>query len=150
MSKKTICIYIIFLSLVVIVNSCTKSQVGKTPEQLLTANAWKATEVRGVFGNAIVLYVRGGTSNTLNLDNEHILFKLDSTGTYTDNSGGQSSFTWSFTNSQKTTLTWVVQFNPVTTVNWEILTLSKDSIKYNEYYTSGSQNEYATEVRIPF
>ena len=141
--------FIIFFSLIVIAYSCTKSQAGKTPELLLTGNAWKVKEVRGVLGNAIVVYVRGGTSNTLNLDNEHILFKLDSTGVYTDNAGNQSTFTWSFTNSQKTTLTWIVQFSQLTTINWEILTLSKDSIKYNEYYTSGSQNEYSTEVRTP-
>jgi len=118
--------------------------------QILTANGWKIQETRGVTGNAVVYYKRGGTANTQSFDNEYITFKADKTGTYTDNNGGQSALTWDFSNTQNTTLTATVNFpNGTIVLTWDHLCYKNKSIKYEEFYTSKGVNSHAYVVRIP-
>lgn len=139
-----LCFLIVLFSL-----SCKKETTSKSAEELLISNAWKASEVRGQIANNPVYYKRGASGNSINLDNESILFKGDGTGTYTDNNMGISSFTWSFTNPEKTKLTWNVQFTPAATIYWEIITLKEGSLKYVEYYNQGGTNIFSNEIRIP-
>ncbi len=149
MNKSKIISRWLFLLIVLFSLSCKKETTSKSAEELLISNAWKASEVRGQIANNPVYYKRGSSGNTINLDNESIMFKGDGTGIYTDNNQGVSSFTWSFTNPEKTKLTWNVQFTPVATIYWEISTLKEGSLKYVEYYNQGGTNIFSTEVRIP-
>jgi hypothetical protein len=127
--------------------ACSKSN-SKTPEQLLTSSPWRISMDRGVIGNNIVFYQRGGSQNTENLDNESISFASGGTGVYTDNGGTQYDFTWSFTNADKTTLVWNVTFGTPVIITWDILTLTSSTLEYDEYYTEGTNNETAFLTRI--
>ncbi|MBD0332911.1 MAG: hypothetical protein ICV66_09655, partial [Chitinophagaceae bacterium] len=74
---------IIFFIIQVGLTSCTKDKEDTTVTlKILTANAWKYQEIRGVLGNTIIYYLRGGSSNLQNFDNEYILFREDKTGLY--------------------------------------------------------------------
>lgn len=117
--------------------------------QRLTANQWKLQELRGVAGNANVLYVRGGSANTSNYDNEYAVFNANGTGTYYDPNGFSSSFTWSFSNTANTKLVRTIAFPTVTTVvTWDNIVYRDGKIYYDEYFTQGSTNAHLQAIRI--
>jgi len=117
--------------------------------QILTANSWKLEEERGVDGNNILYYVRGGSSNTESFDNEYITFNATGTGTYVDPNGGTSTLTWNFTDSTYTSIVYLVQFPSLpTTITWNNLVYKNKSISYDEYFTQSGVNCQNEAIRI--
>jgi hypothetical protein len=116
---------------------------------ILTANSWEAIYDRASVGGNILIYVRGAAGNTMDLDNEYITFNANNTGTYTDNSGNQTSLTWNFTDSTNTTLVWTWNLSTPVTVTWEHLSYHDDSIQYTEYYYMNGVSALSSEIRVP-
>jgi hypothetical protein len=134
----------------------TKTDTLKVPEKdtlittaILTANSWKATYDRASVNGDILFYVRGGSGNTMDLDNEYITFNANSTGIYTSNDGTQTTFTWSWTDSTYSKLSWNWNLETPTTVTWENLYYDNAAIHYTEYYVVGGTTTLSTEVRVP-
>jgi hypothetical protein len=143
--------FVLILSVIVVLlcnSSCKKSSSGKTPEQLLTANTWKMMKDSGTLGTNAWYYVRGGSSNTVNLDNDSIRFNLNNTGVYHAN-GTSQNFSWNFTNSTKTELSWVVDLSSVTTITWNIQTLNATTLTYIETYDESGTSWYGVITRAP-
>jgi len=117
---------------------------------ILTANSWKPLEMRGLVNNTYVYYVRNGSNNTQSFDNEYMTFNVNNTGIYHDNAGGETSFTWTFTDASNKTLVWVWN-NPVEqiTVTWENIGYDDGAIRYTEYSNQFGANTLVSEVRIP-
>lgn len=116
---------------------------------ILTANPWKVQYDRASVGGTIVFYQRGGSDNTMNLDNEYITFNSNNTGIYTDESGTQTTFTWNFTNATNTTLVWTWDLSPSVTVTWEDISYDDNALHYTEYYVNNGVNSLSAVVRIP-
>ena len=116
---------------------------------ILTANPWEVQYDRASAGGTILFYQRGGSGNTIDLDNEYITFNSNNTGTYTDNSGTQTTFTWNFTNATNTTLVWTWNLSPSVTVTWENISYDDNALHYTEYYVNGGVNYLSAVVRIP-
>ncbi|MEO6358495.1 MAG: hypothetical protein ABIU77_14940 [Ferruginibacter sp.] len=116
---------------------------------ILTANSWKLQSDRATVGGSVVFYERGGSANTNNFDNEFITFNANNTGTYHNNDGGQTTFTWSFTNAANTKLTWFWNTPSPITVTWENISYDDASIRYTEYYTQSGLNVLSSIIRTP-
>jgi hypothetical protein len=154
------------LSLQPVLTSCTKDTIIDTVVQvrvdtlkekdtlltaaILTANSWKPLEMRGLVNNTYVYYVRGGTNNTQSFDNEYMNFKSNGTGIYHDNVGGETTFTWNFTDATNTKLVWVWN-NPSGTITnkWENIVYDNASLRYTEYANVNGVNTLVSETRIP-
>ena len=120
--------------------------------ELLTANSWKMQEFRGVIGNTITYYLRGGSGNTENYDNEYITFNANKTGILYDAEGTTHQITWDFSNSNNTGLTFVVQNSypvPNQTVVYENLRYKNKSLLFDQYWTYNNINSHTQAVRIP-
>lgn len=119
---------------------------------LLTANAWKMQEIRGVIGNDIIFYQRGGTTNTENYDNEYIRFNADKTGILFDANSATHQITWDFSNEAKTKLTFILA-NPAPlesqTVIYENLRFKNNALLFDQYWTYSNVNSHAQVIRIP-
>lgn len=119
---------------------------------ILTANAWKIQEMRGVLGNTNRYYLRGGTSNTESFDNEYISFNQNGTARYVQENGIERSVTWSFSNEAHTKLTFVLSNTPATfTVTWDNIRYKNKSLNFDTYYKDGNLNlnEHSRQIRIP-
>jgi hypothetical protein len=116
---------------------------------ILTANSWKLQFARSLWGNVIVNYERGGSSNTQSFDNEYMTFNANGTGTYTDNVGTQTSFTWNFTDATNKKLIWVWNLPTPVTITWEDIVYDDAAIRYTESYTNAGNNYVGSEMRIP-
>jgi hypothetical protein len=116
---------------------------------ILTANSWKAIYDRASVGGDSLFYVRGGTGNTIDLDNEYETFNANGTGIYTDNNGNQTTFTWTWSDSTYTRLSWVWNLETPITVRWENLYYDDAAIHYTEYYIQNGNYVLSTEVRVP-
>lgn len=132
------------LALVVIsILSCNKDSSSpaptkvKTSEELLSANTWKAGEIRTQLGDGTTeYYLRGGTSNTINYDSDSLKFNTDNTGIYYY-LGSQYTTTWNFINPEKSKMTLVINYPTPLTVNLENITLADTYFTYSQYVTSG-------------
>jgi len=162
-------IIILLFSLQVGTSSCTKEKIEydtivkiqhdttiKTTDtaltvQLLTANSWKLQEYLGNEGNNKVFYVRGGSGNTFNYDNEYIFFRADNTGGYFDpNVGVTNSLTWNFANDSKTKIIYTVSFpTGATVITWDHIFYKNGSLVFDQYYTQGTMNSHTQNIRIP-
>ena len=117
----------------------------KTPEELLTAQTWKADEVRVQFSNGTAqYYLRGGTANTIDYDSDSLKFNTDNTGVYYY-SGSQYTTTWNFINSDKSKMTLIINYPVPLTANLENVTLTDTYFSYSQYVTSGIS--YLASVR---
>lgn len=120
--------------------------------QLLTATSWRVQEMRGVIGNSILYYVRGGVNNTENYDHEYITFRPDKSGVLFDAAGAMHQITWNFTNSKNTEITMVVQ-NPFPmasqTVVYENIRYKDRALHFDQYWTYNNINSHAHLVRTP-
>ena len=120
--------------------------------QLLTANAWKLQEIRGVQGNTIIYYNRGGTGNTENFDREYIQFRANNTGTYIDGDGASHGMTWSYSNAEETKITLVIQ-NPAPTPShtmvYDNLRYKNGALLFDQYWSYNNVNFHAQVVRTP-
>ena len=120
--------------------------------QLITANSWKVYEERGVAGGAIVYYLRGGSSNTQNLDNEYITFNANGTGTWVHNSGATVNISWVFANAQNTKLVWTAMNTPATfNITWDNIRYKNNMLYFDQYYTDGNLgfNSHSQQIRMP-
>jgi len=121
--------------------------------KILTANAWKIKELRGVMNNISVYYLRGGSSNFQNFDNEYILFKSDKTGNYVDNSGGTAALVWNFGSSgtDSTKIVYTLSYPTIASfvVTWDNVVYKNGMIKYDEYYTQNGANAHSQGTRMP-
>jgi hypothetical protein len=117
---------------------------------ILTANSWKPLEMRALVNDTYVYYVRGGSSNTQSFDNEYMTFNSNNTGIYHDNAGGETTFTWSFTDATNKKLIWVWN-NPTGIINvtWENINYDDGAIRYTEYYQQFGYNILTAAIRIP-
>ncbi len=117
---------------------------------ILTANSWKPLEMRGLVNDTYVYYLRGGSTNTQSFDNEYMTFNANNTGVYHDNAGGNTSFTWNFTDASNTQLIWVWN-NPTgqITITWENINYDDGAIRYTEYYNQFGSNILVSATRIP-
>lgn len=121
--------------------------------ELLTANSWKMQELRGVIGNDITFYERGGTSNTENYDNEYIRFNADGTGILYDAAGTTHNITWAFADGTTTKLTFVVSNPPPIAsqnVVYENLRYKNNTLLFDQYWSYNGINSHAQAVRVPF
>jgi hypothetical protein len=120
--------------------------------ELLTANSWKMQEVRGVIGNTILYYQRGGTGNTENYDNEYITFNTNKTGILFDANNATHQITWDFANTALTKLTIVVQ-NPAPlasqTMVYENLRYKNKALLFDQYWTYNGTNSHVQVIRTP-
>jgi hypothetical protein len=117
---------------------------------ILTANSWKELKVKAELGGNFLSYTRGGSGNTIPLDNLSITFNSNGSGTYVDNSGVVSTFTWSFTDATNSTIIWYWNNAvPATVVTWENIVYKNASISYTEFYTYSGQNALSDETIIP-
>ena len=125
-------------------------------EAILTSHPWKIKELRGVNEGSILYYLRGGSANTQNFDNEFFVFNADHTG-MEDNGGG---FTfevsnWQLTNSDSgpTKLTFNYKITPAITaiITWDNIHYKNNSFYYDEYYTDNNTNKdfHGQGIRIP-
>jgi hypothetical protein len=163
--RKLFCIRAVaFISFVFIfqlsITSCTKTNtVIKTDTlqekdttlttAILTANSWKIQETIGMVGGNYLYYLRGGSNNTESLDNEYITFNTNNTGTYTDNNGNQTSFTWNFTDATNRKIIWIWNLPTTITVTWESISYDDGAIHYAETYILNGLNVLGSETRIP-
>jgi len=115
--------------------------------EILTANSWKVQEDRAMVANSPVFYQRGGSSNTINLDNEYITFNTDHTGLYFGADGNSYSLTWDFVNA--TSIEWDWNFGPTIHVVWEHVYFKNGALHYDEYYTMGGNNVLGAIIRVP-
>ncbi len=119
--------------------------------EILTDNPWRLQEYQGVVGGSIVYYSRGGSSNTINYDQEYIVFHSDKTGAYYDPNGYSSPLTWDFANADNTKIVYTVQF-PVpgpTVITWDNIRYKNGSLKFDQYWTQGDINSHTQNIRIP-
>jgi hypothetical protein len=118
--------------------------------KILTANAWKIKELRGVVNNIVVYYLRGGSTNTVSFDNEYILFKADKTGTYYD--GSTSNVVWNFANAgtDSSKIVYTIYYTAgALNVTWENVVYKNGLIRYDEYYTRSGANAHSQGLRMP-
>lgn len=128
--------------------ACKKEDVTpKTPEQILTKNAWKIDELRYLQDNVPHYYKRGGTQNTESFSDEYIEFFSDKTGRYYAQDLSSVPITWNFVNAEKTIIQYTIQYGLV--VTWESIILTEGSIRYTEYYTRNGIKSLAEGIRIP-
>jgi hypothetical protein len=120
--------------------------------ELLTANSWQLQEIRGVNGNTLLFYQRGGSSNTENYDPEYITFNTNKTGMYNDGHDHLFSIIWDFLNSEKTKLTFtIINLAPAPdqTVIYENLRYKNGALWFDQYWTIGGINHHGQVIRTP-
>jgi len=146
---------LISIFFIAISNSCKKDKTSdnttpstKSPEELLSANAWKIEKIRTLQNGSFYYYQRG-TSNH-DLDNESINFKTDHTGTYTGPDGTEYAISsWNFIDDQKTQIQYLIEFSAPLQVNWDNVALTSTSLRYGEYHNLGGVNTLSVAKRIP-
>jgi hypothetical protein len=118
---------------------------------ILTSHPWKVLEERGVAGNNIIYYYRGGTSNTQSFDNEFITFNANGTGVHTQQNGIQTNITWTLSGNG-TKLTWTLLNTPATyTITWDNIRYKNGNMYFDQYYTDGNTgiNSHSQQIRMP-
>jgi hypothetical protein len=123
-------------------------------EAILTANAWKIQEVQGVLEGTIIFYIRGGSSNTGNYDNDYYVFRPDKTGFSIDAVNGTHNISrWEFANPEKTKLVFTYFNVPSisSTITWDNIRYKNKSLHYDNYYTDNNTNMdyHGQEIRTP-
>lgn len=119
---------------------------------LITANKWMFQEGRGVRGGTLFYYLRGGSSNTENLDDEYLQLNADNTGISHEQSGTIRQITWNFTSTDNSKLNVNYTNTPANySIHWENLRCKDNKLYYDEYYTDGNtgQNCQTHVIRIP-
>ena len=118
---------------------------------ILTANKWMYQEIRGVRDGNIFYYLRGGSSNSEDLDDEFIEFYADGTANYHAQSGFERTITWDFSNND-TKITLHFTNTPANfDVYWDNVRVKDGKWYFDEYYTDGNLgwNAHSQNIRIP-
>ena len=122
--------------------------------EILASHPWKVQELRAVNEGTIEYYLRGGSSNTINFDNEYTVFNADKTGYTVDNAGYTHQISnWDLTTTDKTTLTFIFYDTPTVTslITWDNIHYKDKNINYDDYYTNNynGQDYHGQEIRTP-
>jgi hypothetical protein len=140
---------------IIILASCQKDPVTpdtppvKTIEELLTAKAWKADEIRvQLSNNTTSYYKRGETTNTANYDSDSLKFNLDNTGIYYY-LGSQYTTTWNFVNPEKSKMTIILNYSTPLTNDLENINITETYFKYAQYSTAGGISYLSSGTRVP-
>ncbi|SFE12442.1 hypothetical protein [Spirosoma endophyticum] len=128
---------------------CPDAVVSKTPEQILIGNSWKVEDLRYVQNNTFRYYKRGIEYNTANYDGEYTEFFSDNTGVNHGWDLTNTPLTWSFTNTEKTTIKYTLKYATPLTVTWDNMIFSEKSIRYTESYTKEGTNFLVAGIRTP-
>ena len=163
--KLSLCITLITLIFFTGLISCKKETVVEntvttdtvniyTPITLavVTANKWMFQEIRGVRGSDIFTYVRGGSSNSENLDDEYLDFHNDYTVTIHEQSGFVRTIAWEFSNSDNSKITFHYINTPANfDLYYDNIRCKDNKLYFDEYYTDGNLgwNSHTQDIRIP-
>jgi hypothetical protein len=123
-------------------------------DSILTSHPWKFQELRAVYGGSMVYYLRGGSSNTLNYDNEYVVFNADHTGYEYDAAGYLHNIpSWTLTSTDKTTLTFTYYNTPsvTTVITWDRIRYKSGNMHFEDYYLDNyiNLNYHGYEIRMP-
>lgn len=131
--------------------TCRKSVSAENAEQILTGRTWTPFKAYAEVDRSVYNYHRGvRVEPDYNLDNESITFYSNGTGSYTGTDGYKYSFTWQFTNANKTKLVWDVNFGAYPTrIYWSIKKLSSTELEYDEEYERDGMNFKGIVSRMP-
>ncbi len=113
---------------------------------LLTSVNWQVDESRGMDGNNMFYYKRGGEENSINFDNDTYKFNTDNTGIYFYN-GQEYKFNWNYENDEKTKIKMVILYPSPLIVNLENIVLTATIFKYTRLQKVNGINFMAIETR---
>ena len=121
--------------------------------EILTSHPWKIQEIRGVDQGSILYYLRGGTTNTTNYDNEYITFSANQNGFEVDNAGITHQISnWNLSGTQivKLTCTYHVNSSNTMVLTWDNLRFKNNTLYYDEYYSNPvvGNNFHGQGIRI--
>ena len=118
---------------------------------ILTSTAWKTQESRWVRNSGNVsYYLRGGSSNTDNLDIQTLTFRADGTGTHYNADAFTVQFNWEWLNSEKTSLKYTDHYpSGDHTVTWEHIVYKNGGIKFGEYVSETGETLVGYSIWIP-
>ncbi len=90
-----------FATIILTFSSCKKDNDGPGRSELLVAKTWVYQEYYSNFSTTSVqlLYKRGASGNSLNLDGDYITFKKDGTFERRDLNGNMKTGTWQYVNN---------------------------------------------------
>jgi len=123
-------------------------------EDLLTAHPWKMQELRGVLEGTVLFYSRGGSGNTINYDNDYVVFNTDKTGYGVDGANATHDIShWELLTTDKTTLVFTIYNTPSITsvITWDNIRYKNGNMYYDDYYTDNyvDKDFHGQEIRIP-
>jgi hypothetical protein len=122
-------------------NSSTNTILTKT--QILIKNKWQVQEVMSNY-NCSNLHFIDGSINTTGVDYSkfQLTFKIDSTGTYKDESGKTYTTKWKFVTADEHNMECKVFYNnlQVTTFNWAMIEISDSSFQSISAVSVGANN----------
>lgn len=107
--------------------------------EILTSRQWKIQELRGVNEGSVLYYLRGGSNNTDNYDNEYIVFNANKTGFEVDNIFITRQIpNWTLSGNQITKLTFTYNVTPTISmvITWDNLRFKNNALYYDEYYSN--------------
>ena len=140
------------LLLLSLLTACKSTSVATDPvnEATLSNVEWQMQELHFLQQNTPYFYKRGSASaNNMNLDNDFIKFNNDGTGVYHQTDGVEYPLKWYFADVQKTAIEYSIEnFRGQQTLNvhWEQIELSKKTLKYIEYKTTGNNNNTIAQI----
>lgn len=146
MEKKYTAIIILFLLGGFVVSGCKKSNTPPVSERI--AKIWSAENVKE---GSVVVYTKGGTSNTRDYSKFNLGLNSSGTVSYQDWDGVQFSGQWSVTGDSELTLT---NLNPIPTgtngtIKFQILTLGDNQVVLRRTdgnrKTGNTMNEYTLQ-----
>ena len=122
-------------------------------EQVLSqrTEGWKLNTIRYLTANAFSYYQRGAASgNTINADDDVIVFKSNGSGTYSFRTTGSIQtypLTWVFKNTEKTKLEITINFSGLLlTLYCNDVEISATNLFLNAYYTNPGTGKYILQV----
>lgn len=122
---------------------------------ILTSHPWKTKELRGVYGDVAIYYLRGGFNNTRSFDLESFTFYPDGNGLSVDGDGYTHEIKeWQFVNTDQTKLTFKYYITNSTIfqfMTWDKIRYIDNSIVTEEYWHDNyvNKNYHGSAVRIP-
>ena len=157
-TAKLLCLAAIFLTVGLL--ACKKDNdndqsASKSPEEYLIGKKWKIDELTFLQGNQFGYYFRNTSGTTINLMNDRIEFKTGGTGTYTSTYDDVYSFTWQFTDTDKTKM--MVKISNYAngapaagvdlTITYENVHVSDNVLRYTEIFTNANSSKTMSSVK---
>ncbi|HTN07639.1 hypothetical protein [Agriterribacter sp.] len=122
------------LVLIALVYSCTKDNLPEenplTKLEILVRQPWQVDEVMSNVGCKNLHFVRGEINNTgVDYSNFRLTFKVDGTGTYTNETGVTYTTTWEFTSADQHNMKLLVNSSTPQIFIWNMVEISKTSFQ---------------------